>query len=129
MNKVVVAVGRKSSAVLQSERQDRLEELEQERDAAARHKDDIEARLEEARKSEGGIRKELHAAKNELEQLRGQDMKNVKAWQEAQDKSERFLTKVSLPALRFLYSFSIVPSYIFCSLTITASHVYVETRK
>ena len=57
--------------------------------------EDLEARLEETRKVEAVLRKELLVAKNELEKLRGQDMENVKALEEAQDKSERFLTKVS----------------------------------
>jgi structural maintenance of chromosome 3 (chondroitin sulfate proteoglycan 6) len=89
--------GRMSTDAVQAQRKEDLEERKRERDTAARAMDDVEARVEEARKVEAELRKALHAAKNELEQLRGEDMQNVKAWEDAQDKSERFLTKVRCP--------------------------------
>jgi structural maintenance of chromosome 3 (chondroitin sulfate proteoglycan 6) len=84
---------RMSTAALQSQKKADLAERIHERDAASRIVDDIEARLLEARKVESSLRKELLVAKNELETLRGKDMNNAKALEEAQDKADRFLTK------------------------------------
>jgi hypothetical protein len=50
--------------------------------------------LAEARETEQELRIALHSAKNELEQLRSKDLQNAKALEEAQDKSDRLLTKV-----------------------------------
>ena len=84
---------RMTTAALQSQKKAELTERIHERDAASRIMDDIEARLTEARKVESALRKELHAAKNELETLRGKDINNAKALEEAQEKADRFLTK------------------------------------
>jgi structural maintenance of chromosome 3 (chondroitin sulfate proteoglycan 6) len=84
---------RMSTSALQSQKKADLTERIHERDAASRIVDDIEARLIESRKVEAALRKELHLAKNELEALRGKDMNNAKALEEAQEKADRFLTK------------------------------------
>lgn len=88
--------GRLSTAAVQAQRKEDLEDLERQLGDAAHMKDDIESRIEKARGVEEVLRGELIAAKNELEQLKSQDMKNVKALEEAQDKSERLLNKVRL---------------------------------
>ena len=82
-----------STAALQLQKKADLTEHIHERDAASRIMDDIEVRLSASRKVESTLRKELHAAKNDLEILRGKDMNNAKALEEAQDKADRFLTK------------------------------------
>jgi chromosome segregation ATPase len=88
--------GRLSSAAeAQSQRKEDLEDKQRQLDDASRAKDDIESRLEAARAVEEELRGQLIAAKNELEQLKSKDMKNVKALEEAQEKSERLLNKVS----------------------------------
>lgn len=89
--------GRLSSVTAQAQLKEDLKMRCRERVAAARAMEDVEARLDEARKVEADLRKELLAAKNELEQLRGQDLQNVRALEDAQDKAERVLTKVSCP--------------------------------
>jgi chromosome segregation ATPase len=89
--------GRLSTAAVQTQRKEDLEERQRERDEAARAIEDLEARLGEARTTEAELRKELLVAKNELEQLRGRDLQNVRALEDAQDKAERVLTKVSGP--------------------------------
>jgi len=86
--------GRLSTSALQQQRKEDLEDRKRERDTALQAKEDLEERLETARQFEEDLRKELNAAKTELEKLRADDMKNSKAWEEAQDKAERFLTKV-----------------------------------
>lgn len=88
--------GRMSSAALQAQRKEDLEERQRQLDDASRIKDDVETRLEESRAVEEELRGELITAKNELEQLKSQDNKNVKLLEEAQDKSERLLNKVRL---------------------------------
>ena len=85
--------GRLSTAALQQQRKEDLEDRKRERETAERAKEDLEERLESARQVEEDLRKELHASKNALEKLRADDNKNSKAWEEAQDKAERFLTK------------------------------------
>ena len=86
--------GRLSISVQQHQRKEDLEDRQRERDAALRAKEDLEDRLEKARQFEEDLRKELNAAKTELEKLRADDITNSKEWEEAQDKAERFLTKV-----------------------------------
>lgn len=87
--------GRQSTSAAQAQRRADLAMRTRERDDAVLTKDEIEDRLEETRTVESNLRKELHVAKNEIEQLSGQDMQNAKALEDAQDKSERFLNKVS----------------------------------
>jgi structural maintenance of chromosome 3 (chondroitin sulfate proteoglycan 6) len=84
---------RMSSTAAQSHRKTELAERAHERDASARIIDEINERLDEARKVEASLRKELHSAKNELESLRGSDMNNAKELEEAQEKADRLLTK------------------------------------
>ena len=88
--------GRLSTSHQQQQRKEDLEDRKRERDAAERAKEDIDTRLETARQFEEELRKEVNAAKTDLEKLRADDMKNSKAWDDAQDKAERFLTKVCI---------------------------------
>jgi structural maintenance of chromosome 3 (chondroitin sulfate proteoglycan 6) len=75
--------------------QGELEEKRHELEVAARGLHGIEERLAEARKVEQDICAELVATKGQLEKLKGQDSTTKKALEEAQDKSERMLNKVS----------------------------------
>jgi structural maintenance of chromosome 3 (chondroitin sulfate proteoglycan 6) len=84
---------RMSSTAAQSHRKTDLAERLHEHDASSRIIDEINERLDEARKVEASLRKELHGAKNELESLRGKDMNNAKELEEAQEKADRLLTK------------------------------------
>jgi structural maintenance of chromosome 3 (chondroitin sulfate proteoglycan 6) len=84
---------RMSTAAVQHQRKTDFAERVHERDASARVLDDVETRLDEARQVEANLRKELLTAKSELEVLRGVDMNNAKALEEAQDQADRFLTK------------------------------------
>ena len=86
---------RLSSAALQAQRKEELEDRRRQLEIQTSVKEDIEKRVEEARQEEEKHRSDLIAAKNELEQLKSQDMKNMKALEDAQDKSDRLLNKVS----------------------------------
>jgi structural maintenance of chromosome 3 (chondroitin sulfate proteoglycan 6) len=88
--------GRLSSAGLEAQHTEELEERQQELSDAIRIKEEIESRLDKARETNDELRGELLSAKNELEQLTSHDLTNKKALEEAQDKSERLLNKVRL---------------------------------
>jgi structural maintenance of chromosome 3 (chondroitin sulfate proteoglycan 6) len=123
--------GRMSSAAAQSQLKEDLEERQRQLDNATQTKDDIEARVEESRAIEEELRGELISAKNELEQLRSQDMKDMKVLEEAQDKSERLLTKVRRRGCRFSNDIQCIPHFSlfpFFLPLLTEIHVRFETR-
>jgi DNA repair exonuclease SbcCD ATPase subunit len=123
--------GRVSSAAAQSQLKEDLEERQRQLDNATQTKDDIETRVEESRAIEEELRGELISAKNKLEQLRSQDMKDMKVLEEAQDKSERLLTKVRRHCCRFSMIFKVVRiahSLSFFLPLETEIHVRFETR-
>lgn len=72
---------------------DELEQKILERDGADRVMHGVDERLTDARASAAGIKGELIATKGELETLKSKDAKNKKALEEAQDGSDRMLTK------------------------------------
>lgn len=73
-----------------------LQELQRQLEDAGKAKSDVEAQIEKNREVEAVLRKELIDSKNILEKLKSQDMQNAKKLEEAQEKSERLLNKVSL---------------------------------
>jgi chromosome segregation ATPase len=85
---------RLSTAQLRDQQKSELEERKLERDSAARQKDEVSRQLDEARKTESEMKKELMALAKRLDDLQAEDMKNVKAWEDSEHQSERFLTKV-----------------------------------
>jgi structural maintenance of chromosome 3 (chondroitin sulfate proteoglycan 6) len=87
--------GRLSTAEVRAQQDEDLALRKSEMESAARVVEDIESRLKEARSVEANLRKEYHAAKNEWEKLRGKDMQNDKAFEDAKEKSDRLLGKVS----------------------------------
>lgn len=92
--------------------------------------EDLEARITEARAQDEKFGAELLVAKNELEQQKSQDAKNVEALSAAQDKSERLLNKVSLlecGGLRCSHVFSLtfLPHYQRC-MTISKRDMYAR---
>lgn len=90
---------RKSRAFSSTEIQEhRLAECQRQMEVQAKILEDLEARIAEARAQDEKYGAELLVAKNELEQQKSQDAKNVEALSAAQDKSERLLNKVSLLA-------------------------------
>lgn len=88
------SIMRLSSKAVQAQRKEDLQDRRRQLDDAIRIRADVEGRIEACRQAEEQIRSELYASKNELEQLKSQDMKNAKALEEAQEKSERFFNKV-----------------------------------
>jgi structural maintenance of chromosome 3 (chondroitin sulfate proteoglycan 6) len=85
---------RLSSTAAQAQRKEELEEYLRQFEIQTRVKEDIEERLDKAREEEEKYRNELIAVKNEFEQLKSQDIKNMKSLEDAQDKSDRLLNKV-----------------------------------
>ena len=75
---------------------DDLEQKILERDGADRVLHDVENRLEEGRTAEQSIRGELTSTKQALEKLKGKDFKNKKKLEDAQDESDKKMTKVSI---------------------------------
>jgi chromosome segregation ATPase len=91
---------RLSTAQVRDQQKSELAERKLERDSAARHKAEVSGQLDEARKSESEIKKELMALAKRLDDLQAEDMKNVKAWEDSEHQSERFLTKVCIKTAR-----------------------------
>ena len=85
--------GRTSNAQALSDRKYELEEKKNDLESATRHKDEMESQLEKTLAQDEELRKETMAAKDKLEKLRAEDTKYSTAWDEAQLKSERLLTK------------------------------------
>ncbi|GAX16037.1 structural maintenance of chromosome 3 [Fistulifera solaris] len=71
----------------------RLAESRRQLEVQTKILEDLEARLTEARALDEKFGAEILVAKNELEQQKSQDAKNVEALSAAQDKSERLLNK------------------------------------
>lgn len=75
---------------------DEVDEASRLLDEARRVEKDHEERLQEARKEQDKLRKEMAACKNELDQIKSQDVKNANLLQEASDKTERLMNKVCI---------------------------------
>lgn len=84
---------RSSTAQLLADRRRDLEEKKRSFESAARHKEELEEQLGKTLGQEEALREETIAAKDKLEKLRAEDTKYNTAWEEAQLKSERLLTK------------------------------------
>lgn len=84
-----------STASVRAARQQEAEERRQEMEAAATVKDELEGRLEDAREQQHDLKRDMVAAKTELEKYRSEDAKISRAIEEAQDQSDRLLNKVS----------------------------------
>jgi len=92
----VDAGARDTFAAKVAQQKDELEQKLLECEEADRLLRDVEQRLAEARNSAEGFRAELIKTKNELEKLKSNDSKNKKLLEEAQDNSDRLLTKVCI---------------------------------
>lgn len=93
-----------SAEALLRKNKEELSDRQRELDDAMRVKDEIENRLQEARKAEEEMGAALLKAKNDLEKLRTKDEEAAKALEEAQDKSERLLnTRSTFMAKRATY--------------------------
>ena len=86
---------------VQEQRKEDLVQLQQELEDAIRISDDIESRLSEARKVDNELRTELISAKGNLEKLKSDDMNKSRALEDAKQKNERLLSKVSTAVLQF----------------------------
>jgi chromosome segregation ATPase len=82
--------------MLQEQKQRELEDRRQQLLQATKDMDEIDSKLDQARQAEEELKGELIAAKNELEKLKGQDMKNSKLLDEASERSEKLMSKVSI---------------------------------
>ena len=90
----------RSGATTLEQRREDLEQRRHELDDVTRISDDIESRLAEARKVDSELRAELNAAKSDLEKLRSADMRNLRELEDAQERQERLLNKVSFGLCR-----------------------------
>jgi structural maintenance of chromosome 3 (chondroitin sulfate proteoglycan 6) len=105
----VKAAGSRRSSILhrltftaiQEQRQHDLEERQAQLSQLTSALVEIDEQLKELRSAETSLKAQVVAAKDELEQLRTTDAKNIKLLEDAQEKSERLLNKVgNLQALR-----------------------------
>ncbi len=107
----------------------RLAESRRQLEVQTKILEDLEARITEARALDEKFGAELLVAKNELEQQKSQDAKNVEALSAAQDKSERLLNKVSklesLATHRFTSLLTLSPFYQRC-MTISKRDMYAR---
>jgi hypothetical protein len=92
--------GRSTSAARIAQQKNELEEKQHELEAAARVLHGIEERLAEARKAEEEVGNELNSTRAELDKHKSSDAKLKKELEEAQEKSEKMLNKVSLFCLQ-----------------------------
>jgi structural maintenance of chromosome 3 (chondroitin sulfate proteoglycan 6) len=83
-----------SVTLLQDQLQADLNQHNRDLDEAIRIKEDLESRVERAREEVQILQEELVKAKNQLEQLKGEDTQNRLDLEEAHDKAERLLNKV-----------------------------------
>jgi len=95
-----------SSSMLQDQRKRELEDRRQHLVQATQDVTSVDKQLEECRREEEQIKVELRAAKHELDKLKGQDIKNSTLLDEASEKSEKLMSKVSLlPILSNAFEF------------------------
>jgi len=85
-----------NTAAAMAKRQEDLEQRQRELIDATKASEEIEAKLNEAKKEDGGLRSELIAEKNELEKLKLQDMNNQASLEKAQENAEKLLNKRSM---------------------------------
>ena len=81
--------------ILEQKRND-LEDKRKQLKNASRDVDDIEDKLEQARSIQEDIKGELIAAKQELDKLKSQDMKNSKMLDDSNETSEKLMSKKSM---------------------------------
>lgn len=77
-----------------AQKQQELAELERELDDAKRQKETAQSLYDKARANDEKLQEEEAKARNDLENLRGEDLKYSKKFEEAQERSERLLNKV-----------------------------------
>jgi structural maintenance of chromosome 3 (chondroitin sulfate proteoglycan 6) len=97
-----------SSKMLQDQRKRELEDRRQHLVQATQDVAGVDQRLEECRKVEEQIKGELRQAKHELDKLKGQDLKNSKLLDEASERSEKLMSKVSIPVTGLQRGLSVV---------------------
>ncbi len=80
----------------QAKRQEDLEQCERELTEATQAIVEIEQKLIDDKAIVNRLRSDLIASKSELEKLRAKDMTNSRALEEAQEREERLMNKVSI---------------------------------
>ncbi len=83
-----------ASMIAQKERQVDLEQLNRELDEAVRNAVDVEDRLADAKKLDEILYSELCEAKKQLDDLRAQDVLNMKQLEDARKREEKLMNKV-----------------------------------
>lgn len=99
---------------LQDERVRELEDLNQSLQQATADLNNVDSQLEELRGIEAKIKEELRLAKNEMDRLKSQDVKNLRLLDEASEQSEKLMSKVSFSRM--------FGSNAYSDLTRTTSH-------
>jgi structural maintenance of chromosome 3 (chondroitin sulfate proteoglycan 6) len=90
-----------STNMLQEQRNRELEDRHQQLRQALKDAEEVDTKLDGLRQVEEELKTELIGAKNELEKLKGKDMKNSKLLDEASERSEKLMSKVCLLDLEF----------------------------
>lgn len=85
-----------SSSMLQDRRRRELGGRQQQLVQAAQDVADVDRRVEDCRRVEEEIKGQLRAAKHELDRLKGLDIKNSKLLDDASERSEKLMSKVSI---------------------------------
>mmetsp|Transcript_48506 Transcript_48506/g.139469 ORF Transcript_48506/g.139469 Transcript_48506/m.139469 type:complete len:1291 (-) Transcript_48506:77-3949(-) len=85
-----------SSTMLQDQRKRELEDRRQDLAQAIQDVESVDRKLAECRTVEEQIKGELRAAKQELDKLKGQDMKNSESLDKASEQSEKLMSKKSM---------------------------------
>ncbi len=88
-----------SLSMLQDQRRRELEDRRQHLVQATQDVDTVDRCLEECRKIEEQVKGELRSAKIELDRLKGQDIKNSRILDEASERSEKLMSKVSFQSI------------------------------
>jgi len=91
-----------STATLQEQKQRELSERRQQLDQASTDLMGIERALTNLRNSDEGLKKDLNSLKTELERLKSEDTSNAKLLDEASERSEKLMGKVSRVLVRLL---------------------------
>lgn len=116
-----------SSSMLQDHRKRELEDRRQHLLQATQDVATVDQRLEECRNVEEEIKTELRSAKQELDRLKGKDMKNSKLLDEASERSEKLMSKVS--SLPFVMgSCGILTLSDHPSVVVSEIHEYCQAR-
>ncbi|CAJ1934816.1 unnamed protein product [Cylindrotheca closterium] len=81
---------------LLQQKESELDLQQQNLSEASKDLNEIDAKLEKARGVEEGLKRELIAAKQELDKLKNRDMKHSQSLEEANEKSEKLMSKKSM---------------------------------